>query len=97
VFLSYIIHNSFVSWYNRHMIDHDTIKAIQADIELIEPLADVRRYKQRVKREKYMREYNDAYYDRNKQALRKRARQASHYEPVLQSPIDVPNDVLNDL
>ena len=80
-----------------HMIDHDTIKAIQADIELIEPLADVRRYKQRVKRERYMREYNNAYYDRNKQALRAKARQASDYEPVLQSPIDVPNDVLNDL
>ena len=79
------------------MLDHETIKAIQADIELIEPLADIRRYKQRVKRERYMREYNEAYYDRNKQALRERARQAVHYEPVLQSPIELTRDELSNL
>ena len=78
-----------------HMIDHDTIKAIQADIELIEPLADVRRYKQRIKREKSMNAYGEAYYYRNKQAINDK--RVYDYEPVIQSPVELTRDELNDL
>ena len=95
LYLSVLFTTGFKPWYNMHMIDHDTIKAIQADMKLIEPLADIRRYKQRVKRQKSMNAYAEAYYHRNKQAINDK--RVYDYEPVIQSPVELTPDELNDL
>ena len=66
------------------MLDDATIKAIQQDINAIDPKANERRYNQRLKERKRRVEYNRRAYLKNKDKLRQQA--LERYDPVIQSP-----------